>query len=195
MEYNKKIYNQIENINYITHYLNKSKPTFYLQKYKYNSQILYKLLKKNNKLMLCNKSYLNKNNLVINNINNLNTLNINYSYIQEFINNPLIYKNKYVSIRIYIVIIKDLSNLVAFLYNDGILFLINDNNYKSYKYPDYFVHLFGKWNFINLIMPQIKDCIGEILENTYKKLCCSNNRVSGYRCYNLLSFDFICDCN
>jgi hypothetical protein len=138
-------------------------------------------------------SYINNLHHGVKNIDRL----LNYINIQNIASTekPLIFNNKPFMIRLYIIIIRNKANIVAFLFNKGIIIRNEIEGNKYYIYPEFIDNNFGKWYYINMIDIQIKDILYNLLNNTYLALCCPNNIYNRYQCYELVSLDFSIDCN
>ena len=124
--------------------------------------------------------------------------------LQEYIYNPLLYKNKKFHFRVYTLLHKHNNNFSVFLYPKGYMY-VADNEYNItniYKnshitascnnitFPQGYNQFFGLNEFQFVIYPQIVNIVRSVLKNTHHYFKCPN---TSNNCFKFISFDIIPD--
>jgi hypothetical protein len=129
--------------------------------------------------------------------------------IQEYIHKPLLYKNKKYHFRIYAIILKSHTVFETYLYPKGYMYIaddeynINDLNNpdrhitsscNNKEFPVEYDKYYGKNEFNNILMPQIRKMVHDTTDATYKYMMCANVG-KGKLCYKMIAYDIIPDSN
>lgn len=221
-----KIISQIKNINYLGNkrlqyeilvsYL-KERPSYLPETISFavsNPKKIYNLFN-NKKLWIIkpeNDSFRNGVK-IINAYNQLEPWINKYKYknwiIQNFISNPLLYKNYKFHLRIYAIIINTKKSYKVFAYKNGFIYLAShsyaNNDLLDIKsnltgessknqvklYPDDFITEFNE-NKYNHIRKQINKIIYDSTMSVKDKLKCYNKTIDS-KCYKLIGYDILID--
>jgi len=126
--------------------------------------------------------------------------------IQDYIDNPLLFRNKKFHFRIYVIYVQTEKYQVAYLGRKGFIYTANqefqvgsfdenvvlsgENSKNNVFYvPDDFVREFGKNVWENKIWPQIKKITRETLKSALDVLKCP--RKVDQKCFKILGYDIL----
>lgn len=151
-------------------------------------------------------SYQNGVNIIQNFKELVDALNNNQKYtkwiLQEYIYNPLLYKNKKFHFRVYGLLRKKGNSFYGYLYPKGYMYVADDqyninNIYENshitascnnVDYPDSYNQYYGFNDFQNTMYPQLVNIVSNVYKNSYKYFTCSNTNNN---CFKFISFDII----
>ncbi len=140
----------------------------------------------------------------------IDALNQNKQYkdwiIQEYIDKPLLYKNKKFHFRVYVLLRKFNNKFIVYLYPKGYMYVadneynindINKNNHitsscNNVEFPNGYNKFFSNNEFQLIIYPQIVNIVRETIQNTHNYYSCKNINNN---CYKFIAFDIIPDNN
>jgi len=149
--------------------------------------------------------------IVRNNLEFETHLNNNPEYkewiIQEYIDHPLLFKNKKFHFRVYVIYMQTDNMQVAYLSRKGFIYTANkefnkdsyerdvvlsgENSLNNVHYiPDDFYSEFGKQVWENKVWPQIVKITRETLKSTLDYLNCP---AKGQKCFKILGYDILID--
>jgi hypothetical protein len=122
--------------------------------------------------------------------------------LQEYVHNPLLYKNKKFHFRVYTLLRKYDNQFSVFLYPKGYMY-VADNEYdindiyknshitascNNVPFPEGYNQFFGLNEFQFVIYPQLVNIVRSVLKNTHSLFKCPN---TSNNCFKFISFDII----
>lgn len=141
-------------------------------------------------------------------LSNIKRYNINKWICQKYIENPLLYNKHKFHFRIYVLVTKTESQINAYVYNEGFMYLSKfiynynniDDSYLSGEdspkqvrlFPQDFIKNFGYHKY-KFLIPQINKIVNSSIGSVKKQILCHNSKVPDSLCYKLFGYDILID--
>ena len=130
--------------------------------------------------------------------------------IQDYIDNPLLISDRKFHFRVYVLVIKDNSNITILLYNKGFMYsammaydnnlllneihLSGENNPECVNvFPEHFNKHVGGDIYNEKILPQFKQIVKDTILSVYDRIQCPDGMASKYRCFKMFGYDLLVD--